>query len=80
MEGGAIHFLIGLAIFLGLLAVILFLWYPGILFNVDRGWAGLQLVIGVDLIAGPLLTLVVFKTGKRGLNFDLSCIAIFQAV
>ncbi len=37
------------------------------------------LLIGVDLIAGPLLTLVVFKSGKKGLSFDLSCIAIFQA-
>ena len=78
-KAGAIHFSISLVIFLGLLAVILFLWYPGILFNIDRGWAGLQLVIGVDLIAGPLLTLVVFKTGKKGLTFDLSCIAFFQA-
>ncbi|PCI81894.1 MAG: hypothetical protein COB20_01140 [SAR86 cluster bacterium] len=78
-RAGAIHFLISLAIFLGLLAVILLLWYPGILFNIDRGWTGLQLVIGVDLIAGPLLTLVVFKSGKKGLNFDLSCIAFFQA-
>lgn len=77
-KAGAIHFLISLAIFLGLLAVILLLWYPGILFNIDSGWTGLQLVIGVDLIAGPLLTLVVFKAGKKGLNFDLSCIAFFQ--
>lgn len=78
-KAGAIHFSISLAIFLGLLAVILLLWYPGILFNIDRGWTGLQLVIGVDLVAGPLLTLVVFKAGKKGLNFDLSCIAFFQA-
>tara|TARA_B110000444_G_scaffold256538_1_gene293071 strand:- start:686 stop:1375 length:690 start_codon:yes stop_codon:yes gene_type:complete len=78
-KAGAIHFSISLLIFLGLLAVILFLWYPGILFNIDRGWAGLQLLIGVDLIAGPLLTLVVFKSGKKGLNFDLACIAFFQA-
>jgi len=78
-KAGAIHLSISLAIFLALLAVILFLWYPGILFNIDRGWAGLQLVIGVDLIAGPLLTLIVFKSGKKGLKFDLSCIAAFQA-
>ena len=78
-KAGVLHFLISLAIFLGLLAVILLLWYPGILFNIDSGWAGLQLVIAVDLIAGPVLTLVVFKAGKKGLSFDLSCIAFFQA-
>ncbi|GJM12391.1 MAG: hypothetical protein DHS20C12_07940 [Pseudohongiella sp.] len=78
-RAGATHFVISLVIFLGLLAIILLLWYPGILFNIDRGWAGLQLVIGVDLVAGPILTLVVFKSGKKSLKFDLSCIALFQA-
>lgn len=78
-KAGAIHLSISVVIFLGLLATILLLWYPGILFSIDRGWAGLQLVIGVDLMAGPLLTLVVFKSGKKGLKFDLSCIVVFQA-
>lgn len=79
-KAGAIHFSISLTIFLGLLAVILFLWYPGILFTVDGGWQGLRLVIGVDLIVGPLMTLIVFKSGKPGLKFDLCCIAAFQAI
>lgn len=74
----AIHFSISLAVFLGLLAVILFVWYPGILFSIDGGWTGLRIVIGVDLVLGPLLTLIVFKSGKPGLKFDLSCIAIAQ--
>ena len=79
-KASAIHFSISLTIFLALLALILLLWYPGILFTVDGGWQGLQLVIGVDLSAGPLLTLVVFKSGKPGLKFDLSCIAVLQAI
>ena len=77
-KAGAIHFSISLVVFLGLLSIILLLWYPGILFTVGGGWAGLQIVFAVDLILGPLLTLVVFKAGKPGLKFDLSCIAIFQ--
>ncbi|MEQ8954325.1 MAG: hypothetical protein RL120_09345, partial [Gammaproteobacteria bacterium] len=63
-----------------LLGVILVLWYPGILFNVDGGWTGLRIVIGVDLVLGPLLTLVVFKSGKPGLRFDLTCIGTAQAI
>lgn len=78
-KAGAIHFTISLTLFLGLLAVILLLWYPGILFTIDGGWQGLQLVIAVDLVAGPMLTLIVFKSGKPGLKFDLTCIGIFQA-
>jgi len=74
----AIHFSISLLVFLLMLAVILLVWYPGILFSIDGGWTGLRIVIGVDLVLGPLLTLVVFKSGKPGLKFDLSCIAIAQ--
>lgn len=79
-KASAIHFLISLAVFLVLLAIILFLWYPGILFSVGGGWAGLQIVFAVDLVLGPLLTLVVFKLGKPGLKFDLSCIVALQLV
>lgn len=76
----AIHFSISLLIFLLLLAVIWGLWYPGILFSIDRGWNGLRILIGVDLVMGPLLTLAVFRAGKPGLKFDLTCIAIAQAL
>lgn len=79
-RAAAIHFSISLFVFVLLLAVILAVWYPGILFSVDGGWTGLRIVIGVDLVLGPLLTLIVFKSGKPGLKFDLSCIAIAQSV
>ncbi|MEX2469252.1 MAG: hypothetical protein WD396_05800 [Pseudohongiellaceae bacterium] len=75
----AIHLGISVVALLALLAVILAFWYPGILFRIDGGWSGLRIVIGVDLVLGPLLTLVVFKAGKPGLRFDLACIALFQA-
>ncbi len=73
-----IHLAISLMVFFSLLGIIIALWYPGILFNVDGGWAGLKLVMGVDVILGPLLTLIVFKAGKPGLKFDLGCIAALQ--
>jgi hypothetical protein len=76
----ALHFAISVVIFLLLLAVILAYWYPGILFSIDGGWTGLRIVIAVDLVLGPLLTLIVFKPGKPGLKFDLICIGLFQAV
>ncbi len=77
-KAGAIHFSISLLVFLLLLSIILLVWFPGILFVIDGGWSGLRIVIGVDLVLGPLLTLIVFKSGKPGLKFDLGCIAVFQ--
>lgn len=36
------------------------------------------LLIGIDIILGPALTLVIFKSGKKSLKFDLLIIAILQ--
>lgn len=76
----AIHFSISVFLLLILLAVIVYIWFPGVLFSVDGGWAGLQIVMGVDLVLGPLLTLIVFKHDKPGLKFDLGCIATLQGL
>lgn len=40
----------------------------------------MRIIIGVDLILGPLLTLIVFRSGKPGLEFDLSTIVTLQVV
>lgn len=74
----AIHFAISLLIFFILLYFILVQWYPEPLFSNDGGWKVIRIIIGVDLILGPLLTLIVFKSGKPGLKFDLSMIALVQ--
>lgn len=76
----AIHFSISLLIFFFLLYFILVQWYPGPLFSTDGGWRVIRIIVGVDLILGPLLTLIVFKAGKKGLKFDLTMIALVQIV
>ncbi len=54
-------------------------WYPDFFFWTDGGWQGLRLLLGVDLVLGPLLTLIVYRAGKPGLRFDLTMIGIVQA-
>src|SRR5213592_553948 len=53
-------------------------WYPPPLFQLLGGFELLLLIVGVDVTLGPLLTFVVFKSGKKGLKFDLSVIAFLQ--
>ena len=77
-KAAAIHFAISLAIFFVILYFILIQWYPEPLFSTDGGWRVIQIIVGVDLVLGPLLTLIVFKTGKPGLKFDLTMIALVQ--
>lgn len=73
-----IHLGISAVIYVGLLYLIIFIWYPQPYFAADGGWQGIRLVTGIDMVLGPLLTLIVFKAGKPGLKFDLTLIGILQ--
>lgn len=73
-----LHFLISVAVFSAVIIPLLFYWFPPPLFFADGGWEVIQIAAGVDIVVGPLLTLVVFKSGKKGLKFDLAMIAIMQ--
>jgi hypothetical protein len=67
------------AIVVGIVCALIFLvWYPHPYFQAVGAWNVLRVLIGVDLVLGPLLTLVVYKPGKWGLKFDLAVIAIVQ--
>lgn len=74
------HLIISLIIFFVILICITQLWYPGILFDTDNGWKAIGLIIGIDLILGPLLTLIVFNPQKPSLKADLSIIAAIQVI
>ncbi|HID49616.1 MAG TPA: hypothetical protein EYP40_08420 [Chromatiales bacterium] len=76
----AIHFGISLVIFLVLAWFIIVKWYPIPFFSTDGGWQGIRIVAAVDLILGPLLTLIVYKHGKPGLKLDLTLIGLAQAM
>lgn len=74
----AIHLTASVLIFLVFLGIMFFVWYPAPYFEVDGGWRVLRILAGVDVVLGPLLTLIVFKPGKPNLKFDMSCIVLLQ--
>jgi len=74
-----IHLGISLVIATVVGCLIYFVWYPHPYFQVAGGSNLMLLIMGVDIVIGPLLTLVVYKAGKKGLRFDLACIAVMQA-
>lgn len=73
-----IHLLISVAIISVLLAIVFFVWYPSPYFRLAGADAPLMVLVGVDLVLGPLLTLLVYKVGKPSLRFDLAVIACIQ--
>jgi hypothetical protein len=79
-KAAAIHFSISLVIGIAIGALLFGVWYPPPFFHAAGADKLVLLLVGVDVVLGPLLTLVVFESGKPGLKFDLACIAIVQAL
>lgn len=77
-KAAAIHVSISVAIGLLSAALIFGLWYPPPYSRATGAPELVMLLLGVDLALGPLLTLAVFKSGKKGLKFDLAVIALLQ--
>lgn len=74
------HLLISLTVVGSVAGYIICFWYPIPLIPMARADRLLELIAGVDLIVGPLLTLLVYKPGKPSLRFDLTVIGLLQAV
>ncbi len=74
------HFSISCLLALLALLLVFFVWYPAPLHSAVGVTSIFLIVLGVDVTVGPLLTLVVYKQGKKSLRFDLTVIALLQLV
>lgn len=74
------HLGLSLVIFAIVLYFIVFHWYPQPFFSTDGGWQGVRLIAAVDIVLGPLLTLIIFNPKKPELKTDVSIIALIQFV
>ena len=73
-----VHLLVSATVIMALIAYVRWVWYPGGLFWVEGVTDPLSVLFGVDVVLGPLLTLILFVPGKRGLKFDMSMIVLLQ--
>lgn len=72
------HFALSMLVVGVVFVVVYFVWYPEPLFRGAGGRDLFLMLAFVDVTIGPLVTLLIFKPGKRGLKFDLTVIAILQ--
>ena len=79
-KAALIHLLISALLVSNVIGLVYWVWYPAPAFEAVGAFSIIQLLIGVDLVLGPTLTLIVFKPGKPGLKFDLTVIALMQIV
>jgi hypothetical protein len=67
---------------IGVLSLIFLLiqqiWYPGKLFTLAAGLDLLYLIVGVDLVMGPLVMLIIFDTKKKNLKMDVGIVLLCQ--
>jgi hypothetical protein len=77
-KASAIHLALSAAIGISVIALMLALWYPQHYFAAMGGDTLIMLLIGVDVVIGPLITLIIFDPKKKNLRFDLAVIALLQ--
>ena len=77
-RAAGIHLLLSALLGVCVLALLFFVWYPGPLFRATGGEKLLLLIVGIDIVAGPLLTLCVYDAKKRLMKLDLAVIGVIQ--
>jgi hypothetical protein len=78
LQASLIHLGISALVVGCFLAFVLTVWYPAPFFDLLKLQHIILMLVVVDIIVGPLLTLLVFKPLKSTLKFDLSVIASIQ--
>lgn len=72
------HLFISALIASAVIGAVFWIWYPRPLHEAVGVTEIFLMLLSVDVIIGPLLTLIVYKPNKPSLKFDLSVIAFFQ--
>ena len=77
-QAAGIHLALSVVIAAAVLAALLLVWYPQPYFRLAGGAGLMMILIGVDVVLGPAMTLVVFNPAKKSLRLDLAIIAALQ--
>lgn len=74
------HLTVSVCIALLIVAVVFFIWYPAPLAKAEGVSSIFLMLLIIDVILGPLLSLLIYKEGKKTLKMDLSIIILVQIV
>lgn len=73
-----LHLACSLLVGLALIALVFLVWYPAPLASAEGVTTIFIMLLAIDVIVGPLLSLLVYKEGKKTLKMDLSIIVLVQ--
>ncbi len=77
-NASALHLALSAAIAALVVALMLVMWYPQHYFVAMGGDTLILILLGVDVVVGPLITLIIYDPKKKSLRFDLAVIAALQ--
>jgi hypothetical protein len=80
LHAAGLHLALTAAVFVGIVALTIELWYPPPFFWIDGGIQILLLTGGVNIGLGPLLTALVYRPRRPRLWLNLAAIGVIQAV
>lgn len=78
IRGFLLHLLASSLLALIAICIVFLVWYPSPLQQAAGVTDIFLILLGVDVVIGPLLTLAVCKEGKKSLKFDLAIIITLQ--
>ncbi|TCB56501.1 TfpX/TfpZ family type IV pilin accessory protein [Acinetobacter terrestris] len=73
-----VHLFVSFMIALLAVIMVFYVWYPSPLAKANDVSHIFLMMLAIDIIVGPLLTLLIYKEGKKTLKFDLSVIILIQ--
>jgi hypothetical protein len=73
-----LHLLISALVALVAVFVVFYIWYPAPLHEAAGVTQIFLLLLAVDIVIGPILTLIIYKPDKPSLKLDLTIIALLQ--
>ena len=77
-KAAALHLAGSVIVLLLLLGLISQILYPGALFRAAAGFELLRLLMVVDMIIGPLVTLIIFNPKKKLIKMDMAIVLLCQ--
>ncbi|MBN8792566.1 MAG: hypothetical protein J0I01_10105 [Stenotrophomonas nitritireducens] len=77
-KAATLHALASLLLVAAITAIVVPLWHPWGLYRISGVLPLLGLLLGAQMIAGPVLTFIVFKPGKKSLRLDLAVVCLLQ--
>lgn len=74
----SIHLLLSTCLALAVVCLVFFIWYPSPLHTAAGVTKIFLMLVAIDMVLGPCLTLLVYKQGKKTLAMDLLIICALQ--